>query len=172
MFALTGRNSFFFNREHQEPLQNFKNQIYPHVNHSSILLVTQSLSHFLKLKNKIACFLSPCLMKDVQATGEAFSPQKRTSSTSKHEISNRQNQLRSRIHANTDPQQSTLLSMMVNNQECFSDPRSVPSTSGAQKSRILLETQHSFQQSANIVGQTCYRSIWIPDPHWTFLWLM
>jgi hypothetical protein len=26
-------------------------------------------------------------MKDVQATGEAFSPQKRTSSTSKHEIS-------------------------------------------------------------------------------------
>jgi hypothetical protein len=36
---------------------------------------------------KIAIYLSLGLHKDVQATGEVFTPQKRTSTTSKHEFS-------------------------------------------------------------------------------------
>jgi hypothetical protein len=39
-------------------------------------------------KPKIAIYLSLGCKKDVQATGDAFSPQKRTSSPSKHEIFN------------------------------------------------------------------------------------
>jgi hypothetical protein len=40
----------------------------------------------LNFRTKIAIYLSLSI-KDVQAIGEAFNPQKRTSSTSKHEIS-------------------------------------------------------------------------------------
>ncbi len=36
--------------------------------------------------SKIAIYLSPGLLKNVQSTGQAFSPQKRTYSTSKNEI--------------------------------------------------------------------------------------
>ncbi len=39
------------------------------------------------IKNAIYLFLGHFKFKDAQATGEAFSPQKRTSSNSKHEIS-------------------------------------------------------------------------------------
>jgi hypothetical protein len=39
------------------------------------------------LYQKIAIHLSQVFMKDILATGEASSPQKTTSSTSKHEIS-------------------------------------------------------------------------------------
>jgi len=55
--------------------------------------VTKSLTKFTTEKkfdiflSRIAIYLSVASLKDVQATGEAFSPQKRTSSTSKHENS-------------------------------------------------------------------------------------
>jgi hypothetical protein len=40
-----------------------------------------------KFGSKMAIYFSLGLHKDVRATGEAFSPQKRTSNTSKREIS-------------------------------------------------------------------------------------
>jgi hypothetical protein len=41
---------------------------------------------FLYFLSEVAIYLSLGSIKDVQATGEAFSPQKRTSRTSKHEM--------------------------------------------------------------------------------------
>ena len=51
----------------------------------SEVLMTKNLKKF--TVKKIAIYLSIGLHKRVQATGEAFSPQKRTSNTSKREIS-------------------------------------------------------------------------------------
>ena len=80
-----------------------------------------SCKFFLFFGSKIATYLSLGLQKDAQATGETFSHQKRTSSTSKHEnsillffisgsflpswIRIRIQQLKlMRIHADPDPQ--------------------------------------------------------------------
>jgi hypothetical protein len=55
----------------------------------SRVLMTKKFKKFTAEQNdKKVQFTYPyASIKDVQATGEAFSPQKRTSSTSKHEIS-------------------------------------------------------------------------------------